>query len=160
MTKPDKTWIGWGFELPSVSLSLLMSPPLRQSLLSQNNCSSHLERTKAIVHLHAFTWHGITWRPFKRLRCQTLPPLWATSGTVLLPSSLSRLFFACFYFLVFLPVKRRACRTWLRQLDLIWVRPAQLELLVISDNRGAVPAWPGSDSIAALESALVDLSSL
>lgn len=65
-----------------------------------------------------------------------------------------------FFFFFFLTCRRRACRTWLRQVDLIWVWPAQLELLVISDNRGAVPAWPGTDSIAALESALVDLSML
>lgn len=44
---------------PPVSLSLLMSPPLHQSILSWNNCNIHLEKTKAIVHLHAFTWHQL-----------------------------------------------------------------------------------------------------
>lgn len=154
LTKPDKTWIGWGSEPPSVSLSLLMSPPLPKQLQQpfgkdqSNGASACLHMTSAPARSDAdlsvcAVRHVLIREPHLELFCFHHHS-----------AGCSFHFFFLFYFL---HVKRRACRTWLRQVDLIWVWPAQLELLVISDNRGAVPAWPGSDSIAALESALVDL---
>lgn len=50
-----------------------------------------------------------------------------------------------FFFFFALHLERRVCRTWLREVGLISVWPAELELLAISDNRGAVPACTGRD---------------
>lgn len=120
-----------------------ISPPLVWALLPWNNCKIHWEKAKNSSS--AGVPMTSTWA--QRLPSQTLPhPSGATSVTVWLPSPLSSL--NTFFFA--LHPERRVCRAWLRQVGLISVWAAELEPLPISDNRGAVPAWTGRASTAAL----------
>lgn len=119
--------------LPLFSLSLLISPPLVRSLLSWNNCKTHLEKIQKSSSVHRS--HDDVGLSVPSVRLQPLSHICNSFASIITRPSVGCVLYFSFLFCA-LKWERAD-----RGSDRAALSASELELLVISDNGGAVPPW-------------------